>query len=131
MSYSRRMVGLKLCVIAKANTRNRPNVQCTSVTLNLFQGPFLRPFTALLEWMLKQIQHDGELSRLLNLAGRNRQPGDHLAQLLTGGDVAETDFAELLQVEQGQALGKELAVDYALAEAGDDAESDAARELVQ
>ena len=45
------------------------------------------------------------------------RPGDHLAQLLPGGDVADADFAELLQVEQGQALGEQLAVDDALAKA--------------
>jgi hypothetical protein len=31
-----------------------------SVTLNLFQGPFSQPALQLKEWMLKQLQHDGE-----------------------------------------------------------------------
>ena len=97
---------MKLWFIAKANTRNAAFVQCRIVTLFA-------------------------LRRLLNLARRNRQARDHLAQLLAGGDVAEANFAELLQVEQGQALGKQLAVDDALAEAGDYAEADAAGELVK
>ena len=45
--------------------------------------------------------------------------------------MSHADFAQLREVEQGQALGEELAVDDALAEAGDDAEADAAGELVE
>ena len=45
--------------------------------------------------------------------------------------MAEADFAELLQVEQGQALGKQFAVDDALAEAGDDPEADPPRQFVE
>ncbi len=41
------------------------------------------------------------------------------------------DFAEVGEIEQGQALGEELAVDDALAKAGDDAEADAAGKLVE
>ena len=61
----------------------------------------------------------------------NAKPGDHLAQFLARGDVADADLAELLQVEQGQALGEQLAVDDALAKARNDAEADAARKLVE
>ena len=43
------------------------------------------------------------------------KPGDHLAQFLPRGDVADADLAELLQVEQGQPLGEQLAIDDALA----------------
>src|SRR4051812_37663684 len=105
MSYSRRMVGLKLWVMAKANTRNAAFVQ-----------PSRLPSTG-----GKRLSDLG----LFLVRRRNRQSADHLAQLLARGDVAEADFAELLQVEQGEALGKEFAVDHALAEAGDDTESDA------
>src|SRR6478672_3322258 len=58
------------------------------------------------------------------------QAGDHLPELLARGDMGEADLADRLQVEQGQALGEELAIDDALAEAGDDPEADAARQLV-
>src|SRR6478752_4188388 len=68
---------------------------------------------------------------LLVVGRRNPEPGDHLAKLLTGGDVGDADFAELVEVEQRQALGEELAVDDALAEPGDDAEADAASEFVE
>src|SRR5688572_11303931 len=74
-----------------------------------------------------------KLSNLgLDLFGaRDAKAGDHLAQLLAGGNVSHADFAQLREVEEGQALGEELAVDDALAEAGDDAEADAAGELVE
>src|SRR5881227_1084764 len=61
----------------------------------------------------------------------NAEAGDHLSQLLSRGDVRDSDFAQLLEVEQRQALGEELAVDHALAKAGDDPEPDAAGELVE
>ena len=44
---------------------------------------------------------------------------------------ADADLAELLEVEQGQALGEELAVDDALAKARNDPEADAAGKLVE
>src|SRR5207253_5211680 len=66
------------------------------------------------------------------LAGlRNAQTGNHLAKFLPCRDVAEADFAELLQVEQGQALGKQFAVDDPLAEARNDAKADPAGKLVE
>src|SRR5688572_13514275 len=74
-----------------------------------------------------------KLSNLgLNFLGaRNAQTGNHLAQLLAGGNVSHPHFAQLREVEQGQALGEQFAVDDALAQARDDAEADAAGELVQ
>ena len=64
--------------------------------------------------------------------GRERQIGDHFAQLLAGGDVSQCPTSPICcEVEQGQALGEQLAVDDALAEAGDDAEADAAGQLVE
>src|SRR5947209_17726100 len=62
---------------------------------------------------------------------RYPQASDHLAELLAGGDVAETHFAELLQVEERQSLGKQLAIDHAFAEARNDAKANTAGELVQ
>src|SRR3569623_3555462 len=68
---------------------------------------------------------------LLLFLPRNGEAGDHLAQFLAGGDVADPDFAKLPEVEKGQALGKQLAVNDALAEARINPETDAARELVE
>src|SRR4051794_4624197 len=101
MSYSRRMVGLKLWVIACANTRNRASVQ-------------------------------GKLSDLLLdfVGAGDAEARDHLPKLLPCGDVADADLAQLLQVEQGQALGKQLAIDDALAETRNDSEADAASKFV-
>ena len=62
---------------------------------------------------------------------RNAKTCDHFAQFLARGDMAEAGVGDLLQVEQGQALGEELAVDDALAEAGDDPEPDATGKLVE
>src|SRR4030095_9017514 len=62
---------------------------------------------------------------------RYLQTGDHLAQFLAGGDVAEPDLAEVADVEQGQPLGEEFAADDALAKAGDDPEADAAGEFIE
>jgi pantoate--beta-alanine ligase len=45
--------------------------------------------------------------------------------------MGDPDLAEMGKVEQGQALREKLAVDDALAEAGDDPEADPARQLVQ
>src|SRR5687768_1686330 len=45
--------------------------------------------------------------------------------------MGNAHLAELLQVQQGQAFRKQLAIDDALAKAGDHAESDALRKLVQ
>ena len=59
------------------------------------------------------------------------EAGDHLAEFLAGGDVGDPDFAELREIEQRQALGEQLAVDDALAEARDDPEADAAGKLVE
>src|SRR4029079_14615649 len=68
---------------------------------------------------------------LLDIVGAgDAQAGDHLAQLLARGDVGDADFAQLLQVEQGQALWEQLAVNDALTEPGYDAEADALRKLV-
>src|SRR5258708_6249014 len=72
----------------------------------------------------------GDLLLDLVRAG-DAKAGDHLAQLLARGDVGDSNFAELLQVEHSQSLGEELAVDDALAEAGNDAEADPTRELVE
>src|SRR6476661_1162266 len=58
------------------------------------------------------------------------QAGDHFPELLARGDMGEADLADRLQVEQGQTLGEELAIDDALAEPGNDAETDAARQFV-
>src|SRR4051812_26326756 len=101
MSYSRRIVGLKLWVIACANTRNRASVQ-------------------------------GKLSDLLLdlVCSRDAEPRNHLAQFLARRNVAEAHLAQLLQVEQGQALGKQLAIDDALAETRNDSEADAASKFV-
>src|SRR5688500_11242972 len=62
---------------------------------------------------------------------RQAEAGDHLAQLLAGGDVAEADVADQGEVEQGQALGEELAIDDPLAEPGNDPETDPPRKLVE
>ena len=61
----------------------------------------------------------------------NAEPRDHFAQFLPGGDVGDADFAEIGEVEQGQALGEQLAVDDPLAEAGDDPEADPPRQFVE
>src|SRR5205085_4849847 len=61
---------------------------------------------------------------------RQRESGDRLPELLPRRDMGEADLADRLQIEQGQALGEELAIDDALAEAGNDPEADPARELV-
>ena len=45
------------------------------------------------------------------------RPGDHFPELLPRGDMGEADLADRLQIEQGQALGEELAIDDPLAEA--------------
>ena len=45
--------------------------------------------------------------------------------------MRDPDLAELLQIEQGEPLGKELAVDHSLAETWNDPETDAARKLIQ
>src|SRR5689334_482868 len=45
--------------------------------------------------------------------------------------MRHSDLSKLLEIEQGQALRKELSVDNALAEARDYAEADAASELVK
>jgi len=58
--------------------------------------------------------------------GVRREGGRHVLH----GDVGDADFAQLLQIEQGQALGEQLAIDHALAEAGDHAETHALRKLV-
>src|SRR5687768_4184474 len=34
-------------------------IHFSTVTLNLFQGPFLHPHRSSPRWMLKQVQHDG------------------------------------------------------------------------
>ena len=80
------------------------------------------------EW---RIGSTADASSARSLGVGDAEAGDHLAQFLPGGDVGDADFAELLQVEQGQALGEQFAVDHALAEAGDDAEADAPRKLVE
>jgi hypothetical protein len=59
------------------------------------------------------------------------EAGDHFAQFLAGGDVAEADISELLQVEKSKAGGEELAIDDALAKTRNNAKSDAAGELVE
>jgi hypothetical protein len=68
---------------------------------------------------------------LLFVSAWDAEAGNHLAQLLAGGDVADANVAELLEVEQGEALGKQLAVDDTLAKTRDDAEADPAGELVE
>src|SRR3954447_18785866 len=62
---------------------------------------------------------------------RQREAGDHLAQLLARGDMSNADLAQLLEIEQGEALGEELAIDDPLAEARNDPEADPPRQLVQ
>src|SRR5206468_8787051 len=42
----------------------------------------------------------------------------------------DADVADLLKIKERQALGEKLAIDHALAEAGDDPEPDAPRKLV-
>jgi hypothetical protein len=64
-------------------------------------------------------------------AGRNGQPRDHLAQLLTGGNVSKPDFAQVGKIEQSQALWEEFSIDDALAKPGDHPETDAARQFVE
>ena len=108
------MVGLKLWVIALAIAQ-RSDAAVTAVGLSF-------------ELRLGRTT-SGLRSTLVGVG--DAEPGDHLAQLLPGGDVGDADFAELLEVEQGQALGEQLAVDDALAEARDDPEADAAGELVE
>src|SRR4051812_4806624 len=104
MSYSRRMVGLKRWVMGTANTPKPSSVQ-------------------------PRMTKSGDF--LLDVVGtRNAKPRNHLPEFLAGGDVADADVAELLEVDQGQALGEQFAVDHALAEAGDDPEADPARKLV-
>ena len=49
---------------------------------------------------------------------RNAKTRDHFAQFLTRCNMAQTDFADLGKIKQGQALGKQLTVNHALAEAG-------------
>src|SRR5437764_3136093 len=44
--------------------------------------------------------------------------------------MTEADLAELLEVEKRQALGKQLAIDDALAQTGDDSEADATSQFV-
>ena len=48
---------------------------------------------------------------------------DHLAQLLTCGDVADADSANCLDVEQRQPLGKKFAVDHPFTKPGDGAKT--------
>src|SRR3954463_16745700 len=104
MSYSRRMVGLKRWVMGTANTPKPSSVQ-------------------------PRMTKSGDF--LLDVVGtRNAKPRNHLPEFLAGGDVADANVAELLEVDQGQALGEQLAIDHALAEARDDPEADAARKLV-
>src|SRR3546814_4769399 len=62
---------------------------------------------------------------------RKAEAGDHLAQFLAVCDVAESDLAEMAEVEQGQALGEKFAIDDALAEPRDDAEADPPRQFVE
>jgi hypothetical protein len=62
---------------------------------------------------------------------QDAEAGDHLAQFLPGGDVADADLAQMRQVEQGQSLGEEFAIDDAFAKARNDAETDAPRQFVQ
>src|SRR5947208_4541581 len=82
------------------------------------------PYAAKDDWF-------NRLGGLLDLVGsRNCETCNHLPQLLAGGDVGNSDFAELLEIEQGQALWKQFAVDDALTEAGDDPEADAPGKLV-
>ena len=59
------------------------------------------------------------------------EAGDHLAQFLPRRDMGDADLAELVEIEQGEPLGEELAIDDALAEARNDPEADAAGEFVE
>src|SRR5438270_1362016 len=72
--------------------------------------------------------YGGEL--LLFTGTGNREAGDRLPQLLAGGDVADCDVAGLLEIEERQSFGEQLAIDNALAEAGDNPEPHAPRKLV-
>src|SRR6185369_5170779 len=83
------------------------------------------PYAAKAHWFNRL----GDL--LFDLVGAgDGEASDHLAQFLASSDVRDADLAELLQVEQRQALGEQLAIDDALAEAGDHAKADALRKLV-
>src|SRR5436305_706645 len=116
MSYSRRIVGLKRWDIS----RHCEELRDEAIQKKLREAGLLR-----------RARNDGLSDLLFDLVrSRDAEARDHLAQFLAGGDVTEADLAQLLQVEQGQALREQFAVDDALAKARDDPEADALRKLV-
>src|SRR3546814_1032021 len=65
------------------------------------------------------------------LARRKVQSAHRLAEFLPRDDMADSHAAQMRLVEQGEAGGEKFAIDDAFAEPGDDAETDAARQLGQ
>src|SRR5690349_5243615 len=66
-----------------------------------------------------------------SFAHRQVESTHRLAEFLPRDDVANPHAAEMRLVEQGEASREKLAIDDALAEPGDDAETDATRQLGQ
>src|SRR3546814_15167098 len=69
--------------------------------------------------------------RMQPLARRKVQSAHRLAKFLPRDDVADSHAAQMRLVEQGEASREKLAIDDALAEPRDDAETDASRQLGQ
>src|SRR5579864_342381 len=77
------------------------------------------------------VQVQSKLGGLAFARVRDAETRDHLAQLLARRHMPEPRVGDLLEVEEGEALRKELAVDDALAKAWNHPKSDAPGELVE